>query len=161
MKEKPYRPNVGIIVFNSSGQVLIGQRYDQPLYSQFPQGGIDGEESPLKAAYRELEEETGLALGDPPVFEFPSWLSYDFPDGMHHRLAQYRGQRQKWFFFFWDGSLAELNYQRHKKPEFSTLAWAEFQEVCQNVVPFKKTVYQTLYAEGSDLIQNYLTLRRS
>ena len=161
MKKKPYRQNAGIIVFNSSGQVLVGQRQDRPQYLQFPQGGIDKKESPLKAAYRELNEETGLVLYDPPIFEFPSWLSYDFPAGMHGKLAQYRGQTQKWFFFFWDGSLAELDYRKHEKAEFSTLTWTDFKRVCQKVLPFKKAVYQSLYAKGPEIIQNYLALRRA
>ena len=162
-REKPYRPNVGIVVFNSKGQVLAGEREDRPGCLQFPQGGIDGEESPLEAAYRELEEETGLLLKEPPVFEFPSWLTYDFPAKIHPRLAFYRGQKQKWFFFFWDGSLEDLNFEGEgqESPEFSALYWAEFEEVCQKVISFKKEVYQTLYLQGPGVISKYLALRKS
>ena len=47
MDSKPYRPNVGIVLFNASGQVLIGRRFrdDGPeiilpgLEWQMPQGG--------------------------------------------------------------------------------------------------------------------------
>jgi 8-oxo-dGTP pyrophosphatase MutT (NUDIX family) len=67
--EKPYRPNVGIALFNASGQVLIGRRFrdDGPeiilpgLEWQMPQGGIDAEENPREAVMRELWEETGVA----------------------------------------------------------------------------------------------------
>src|SRR5258705_1054108 len=69
---KPYRPNVGIALFNASGQVLIGRRFrdDGPeiilpgLEWQMPQGGIDADENPRDAVMRELWEETGV--GAPP-----------------------------------------------------------------------------------------------
>ena len=57
MSDKPYRPNVGIALFNASGNVLIGRRFrdDGPeiilpgLEWQMPQGGIDADENPRDA----------------------------------------------------------------------------------------------------------------
>jgi putative (di)nucleoside polyphosphate hydrolase len=56
--QKPYRPNVGIALFNAEGRVLIARRFrdDGPeiilpgLEWQMPQGGIDAEEEPRAAA---------------------------------------------------------------------------------------------------------------
>ena len=72
MNGKPYRPNVGIALFNASGEVLIGRRFkdDGPeiilpgLEWQMPQGGIDADEDPRKAVMRELWEETGVVNAD-------------------------------------------------------------------------------------------------
>ena len=58
----PYRPNVGIALFNAGGRVLIARRFkdDGPeiilpgLEWQMPQGGIDPSEDPRPAAQREL-----------------------------------------------------------------------------------------------------------
>ena len=69
---KPYRPNVGIALFNAAGRVLIGRRFrdDGPeiilpgLEWQMPQGGIDADENPREAVMRELWEETGVANAD-------------------------------------------------------------------------------------------------
>src|SRR5438477_241140 len=84
-EEKPYRPNVGIALFNAAGQVLIGRRFrdDGPeiilpgFEWQMPQGGIDAAEDPRVAMMRELWEETGVVsavyLGE------TDWLSYEFP----------------------------------------------------------------------------------
>ena len=83
--DKPYRPNVGIALFNPSGQVLIGRRFrdDGPeiilpgLEWQMPQGGIDAHENPRDAVMRELWEETGAVsaehLGE------TDWMNYEFP----------------------------------------------------------------------------------
>src|SRR6202043_2095179 len=102
---KSYRPNVGTALFNRSGQVLIGRRFrdDGPeiilpgLEWQMPQGGIDAHENPREAVMRELWEETGVA--NAPSLSETDWLTYEFPPYAgppSHRLAKFRGQRQKW-----------------------------------------------------------------
>ena len=63
----PYRPCVGIMLINHAGLVWAGRRvpinnseYDgSSQLWQMPQGGIDRNEDPLKAAYREYR--AGLA----------------------------------------------------------------------------------------------------
>src|SRR5690606_16137625 len=54
-----FRPNVGIMVANAQGEVLWARRVGQDAW-QFPQGGINPEETPEDALYRELREEIGL-----------------------------------------------------------------------------------------------------
>ncbi|OOY84300.1 RNA pyrophosphohydrolase, partial [Solemya velum gill symbiont] len=54
-----FRPNVGIILCNEERRLFWGKRIGQDAW-QFPQGGIDENESPEEAMYRELEEEVGL-----------------------------------------------------------------------------------------------------
>src|SRR5215218_5909923 len=79
---KPYRPNVGVALFNASGQVLIGRRFrdDGPeiivpgLEWQMPQGGIDADENPRDAVMRELWEETGV---QPAEFDQWRWERLD------------------------------------------------------------------------------------
>jgi len=58
-----FRPNVGIIIFNEKGQLLWAKRLGQDAW-QFPQGGVQQDESPDQAAFRELNEEVGLAEED-------------------------------------------------------------------------------------------------
>ena len=56
----PYRPCVGIMLFNADGKVFVGNRLDQTVESwQMPQGGIDKGETPKEAVLRELKEEVG------------------------------------------------------------------------------------------------------
>ena len=74
-----YRPCVGIMVLNRAGLVWIGRRHDAPgepegpgTWWQMPQGGIDGDEDPAKAALRELDEETGIR-SVAMLAESPQW----------------------------------------------------------------------------------------
>ena len=93
---KPYRPNVGIALFNASGQVLIGRRFrdDGPeiilpgLEWQMPQGGIDAEENPREAVMRELWEETGVVNAD--YLGETDWLTYEFPPFTGRRRIGWR-----------------------------------------------------------------------
>jgi putative (di)nucleoside polyphosphate hydrolase len=155
-EDKLYRPNVGIALFNASGQVLIGRRFrdDGPeiilpgLEWQMPQGGIDADEDPRDAVMRELWEETGVAnasyLGE------TDWLTYDFPpfDGpQSHRLAQFRGQRQKWFALRFTGHDSEVDPSTPRNgqpPEFDSWRWEQLNRVADLVVPFRREVYRTV-----------------
>ncbi len=153
--EKPYRPNVGIALFNAGGQVLIGRRFrdDGPeiilpgLEWQMPQGGIDANEDPGEAVMRELWEETGISsaryLGE------TDWLTYEFPpyNGPAHRLAKFRGQRQKWFALRFTGAENEINplaVRNGQQPEFDQWRWERLDLVPDLVVPFRRDVYRAV-----------------
>ncbi|MBI5322936.1 RNA pyrophosphohydrolase [Bradyrhizobium sp.] len=154
--EKPYRPNVGIALFNAAGLVLIGRRFkdDGPeiilpgLEWQMPQGGIDPEEDPRTAVMRELWEETGAVSAD--YLGETGWMTYEFPpyDGpQSHRLAKFRGQRQKWFALRFTGSESEIDplTPRNGQPaEFDAWRWEHLDRVADLVVPFRREVYRTV-----------------
>jgi putative (di)nucleoside polyphosphate hydrolase len=156
---KPYRPNVGIALFNGSGQVLIGRRFrdDGPeiilpgLEWQMPQGGIDADENPRDAVMRELWEETGVRSAD--YLGETDWLTYEFPryDGPpSHRLAKFRGQRQKWFalrFTGNDGEIDPLTPRNGQPAEFDRWRWERLDRVAGLVVPFRREVYEAVARE--------------
>jgi putative (di)nucleoside polyphosphate hydrolase len=159
MTGKPYRPNVGVALFNAAGRVLIARRFKDdgpeivlPGYEwQMPQGGIDANENPRPAAQRELYEETGVTSVD-YLGETADWLTYDFPpyDGPPHRLAVFRGQRQKWFAFRFLGDEREItvaDWRNDQEPELDQWRWEPLENVAALVVPFRREVYAQVARE--------------
>ena len=103
-KSLPYRPCVGMAVFNRKGRVFIGRRINGPEHVddthawQLPQGGIESGETPEQAVWRELWEETGLTKRDVRLVEQPPhWTIYEWPADM--RTSDRIGQAHRWFFF--------------------------------------------------------------
>jgi putative (di)nucleoside polyphosphate hydrolase len=152
---KPYRPNVGIALFNADGRVLIGRRFrdDGPeivlpgLEWQMPQGGVDEGEDHRAAAFRELWEETSVRSAD--YLGETDWLTYEFPpfEDPSHRLARFRGQRQKWFALRFTGTEAEIDplTPRNGQPaEFDAWRWERLDRVADLVVPFRRGVYRAV-----------------
>jgi putative (di)nucleoside polyphosphate hydrolase len=155
-----YRPCVGIMVLNRSGRVWIGRRHDAPgepegpgTWWQMPQGGIDGEEDPAKAALRELEEETGIR-SVAMLAESPRWYTYDLPEQLRPKAwdGRYRGQRQKWFAVRFVGSKGEIQLARPgHPPEFDSWRWADIGELLGLIVPFKRAVYEQVIKDFGPL----------
>jgi putative (di)nucleoside polyphosphate hydrolase len=83
INEPGYRLNVGLIVINDKGKLLLCKRKNIDSW-QFPQGGIDFGESPLKASKRELYEEVGIKSSDVKLISSTNeWFKYDVPHGFH------------------------------------------------------------------------------
>ncbi len=152
---KPYRKNVGIVIFNSKGEVLVGERINIKGSWQFPQGGIDEGEDLLTAAKREIYEEVGIQNPE-FVYEYPDWLNYDFPSNLDiPKAKKYKGQTQKWFLFYWDNPAANCILDVHER-EFAKVKFIEIQEVLKSVAPFKLKVYKQIIAKFEPIIQEYL-----
>ena len=146
----PYRPCVGVMVLNAAGEVFVGQRMDRDMDAwQMPQGGVDKGEDPSEAAFRELEEETGITRDLVSVIaESGQWLPYELPHDLVPKLwkGRYRGQKQKWYLLRFNGSDAEVNIAT-AEPEFSKWRWLPIQDLVDNIVPFKRAVYEAVVAE--------------
>ncbi len=148
-----YRRNVGVAIFNQSGQIWLGKRYggDGPHVWQCPQGGIDKGEKPKAAARRELFEETGLRANDMEYLgKVKGWLYYDFPPELLARKKKRfknLGQRQKWYAYRYFGDGSDVNLTAHGPQEFSEWRWADLSTIADTIVPFKRPVYERLMVE--------------
>ena len=140
----PYRPCVGVTLINPQGLIWVGRRLDsQTAAWQMPQGGIDAGEKPRAAALRELHEETGIGAGSVKfIGKTHHWLNYDLPPELLGKVwgGKYRGQRQKWFLFRFDGADSEVDIAR-EHPEFAEWRWISAAEMLAAIVPFKRRVY--------------------
>ena len=139
-----YRPNVGVVLFHPDGRVWLGRRAHTPGPHnwQFPQGGVDPGEDLEDAARRELAEETG-AVSVTYLGRTDGWIAYDFPPnhGGPKSIRGWRGQKQVWFAFRFDGDEAEFDLAAHGEPEFDAWRWAYLREAPDLIVPFKRAAY--------------------
>ena len=82
-----YRPCVGLMLINAAGLLFIGQRRGPVLDAwQMPQGGIDPDETPRDAAWRELREEVGTDRAQ-LLAESRCWYAYDLPRELGRRAG--------------------------------------------------------------------------
>ena len=159
----PYRPCVGVMVLNRDGLVWAGRRVIEDkgemtgaeMLWQMPQGGIDEGEDPLEAARRELYEETGIRSVS-LIREAPEWIDYDLPPELVGVAlkGRYRGQRQRWFAFRFEGEETEISIDPPPDghaAEFDTWAWKPMDELLDLIVPFKREVYGRVVAAFRDL----------
>ncbi len=149
-EELLYRPCVGVVLINQDGLVWSGKRIqgklpDGSMLWQFPQGGIDEGETPEKAAYRELQEETGIHQAR-LIYELPYWLTYDLPAEIRGIAlkGKFKGQKQKWFAMQYLGDESDINLAAHEQREFETWQWRQLSKCSEIVAPFKKHVYEQI-----------------
>ena len=138
-----YRPNVGIVLMHGDGRVFWARRVRRDGW-QFPQGGMNSDETPLEAMYRELEEETGLLPGHVQVLGVtPGWLRYKLPRRAVRRQDQLVciGQKQVWFLLKLTGQDSDVRLDLTETPEFDHWRWVDFWYPVEHVVTFKRGVY--------------------
>lgn len=147
-----YRRGVGIVLLNRDGRIFVGERLDTPGAWQMPQGGIDKGEDPAAAAFRELEEETGVREAT-MLAQTDGWLRYDLPDDVRGKVwkGRYTGQAQKWFAMRFDGRDGDIDIGGDHA-EFSAWKWAEPDQVMATIVAFKKPLYDAVLAEFAPVI---------
>lgn len=150
-----FRSNVGIILSNSSGKLFWGRRVGMDAW-QFPQGGINREESPEMAVFRELEEEVGLNAEHVQVLGCTQrWLRYRLPK----RLVRYWdkpvciGQKQIWYALRLTASDDDVDLGRAEQPEFDDWRWIDYWLAIDEVVAFKRNVYKRALTELESLVE--------
>ncbi len=153
----PYRACAGMMVLNRESLVFVGRRAGGPEHTdathvwQMPQGGIDDDEDPYRAALRELYEETNIRSVE-KLGEMTEWLAYDIPRELIGQAwnGKYRGQKQKWYALRFAGDESEIDVSNPAgthEPEFVAWRWVAMSELPALVVPFKQETYARVVKE--------------
>lgn len=151
-----YRPNVGIIICNDKGQVFWAKRVGQKGW-QFPQGGVDANETPEQAMYRELTEETGLTADHVEMMGVTrGWLKYRLPNRYLRKkvLPLCIGQKQMWYLLKLKADKSAIDLNANDKPEFDQWRWVSYWYPVTQVIFFKRGVYKRALRELAPLVED-------
>jgi putative (di)nucleoside polyphosphate hydrolase len=150
------------MLISRAGQIWVGRRVpkwseDKSAYIwQMPQGGIAPGEDERAAALRELQEETAVRSVD-VLAEAPGWFTYDLPNELLGVAlkGRYRGQKQKWFAMRFTGEDGEIDISPRDghKAEFDAWRWADLADLPQQIVPFKRQIYEDVIATFAPLVR--------
>ena len=149
-----YRANVGIILCNREGRLLWARRLGQDSW-QFPQGGIKHNESPEQALYRELHEEIGLKPQHVEIIGCTQgWLRYRLPKRFirFHSKPVCIGQKQRWYMLRLLAEDQAVRLDCSAKPEFDEWRWVDYWLPLQEIVFFKRRVYEKALQELERLL---------
>ena len=139
-----FRPNVAMVIMNNDGQVFWAQRSNNDGW-QFPQGGMNTDETPVEAMYRELHEETGLVKEHVHLLgSTPGWLRYQLPRRFQRSQCKPLciGQKQVWFLLKLRDDDVQFDFKTTGEPEFRDFRWVDFWYPADNVIRFKRRVYR-------------------
>jgi putative (di)nucleoside polyphosphate hydrolase len=145
-----FRLNVGIVLMNEERKLLWARRFGSQNAWQFPQGGIQENETPVDAMYRELQEELGLMPESVElVAESQRWLGYRLPKAFrrYHSKPLCIGQKQKWFLLRLIDAEEKIKLDHSDSPEFDCWRWVDYWYPESHIIQFKRAVYRSVLKE--------------
>ena len=132
-----YRLGVGMVIHRRDGKILWCKRTELNAW-QFPQGGIEQDETPEAAMWRELQEETGLLTQHVNLLRtMNQWLHYEFPEALK---MSYRGQKQIWFLL--ELLVNDDHINLTEANEFDQWNWVDWWHPLKEIVAFKQETYR-------------------
>ena len=145
-----FRSNVGIILVDQRSHLFWARRVGKRGW-QFPQGGVDKDETPEQAMFRELEEEVGLKPGDVELLgSTAGWLRYRLPRRYMRKNSKPLciGQKQRWFLLRMLADDGKVKVDGGEHPEFDHWRWeADLWTPIREVIYFKRHVYDQALTE--------------
>lgn len=146
----PYRKCVAIIL-KKDNLIFSAERLDTENAWQLPQGGVNGDESYLDAAKRELLEETGVSSIE-FLDQTDGLYKYDFPQYSQDQMMKkygvlkYQGQELCFAMFRFIGNDSEVNLN-YDTQEFRRWKWKSVGEILDSIVDFKRECYKNAFSE--------------
>ncbi len=154
-KKKPLRPNVCMLVYNSRGQLWIGERFDKKGHWQFPQGGVERGASLKENVVRELREELGLrrtTLGK--IKKLNSRHSYLWKSIPDYARGRWWGQSQTFWLVEFCGDDADIDLSADSDQEFRRGRWASVTDIRKLAAKERRKGYEAPLKEFLELKRN-------
>ncbi len=136
-----YRPNVAAILVQKDSRILICERSGKKGAWQFPQGGVDKNETPKQTLFREVREEVGVKKKHLSILKKKSGYRYRFPDEKL-KWGKFHGQKQVYYLCLFHGSDSDIDLGK-KGAEFQNFRWIFPDQFDLRWLPaFKRKVYR-------------------
>lgn len=133
------------ILRNGAGKILICERIDSPGAWQFPQGGVDGDETLAQALARELTEEISVAPAAYRILATKGPYYYLF--GNSRVVKGFHGKEQHYFLADFTGDPAVIDV-RTLHPEFRDIRWVDPAAFQIGWLPrMKRKVYRKVFQD--------------
>ena len=160
--EQGFRLNVGIILLGPQRHVFWAKRLGQDAW-QFPQGGVQIDETPEATLFRELTEEVGLVKEDVDIVTCTQdWLPYRLPKRLiRQQQPLCIGQKQKWFLLKLRSHESKIKLDLSCTPEFDSWRWVDYWHPLKEVIAFKRDVYQQVLHEFESFVFTPKTTKAS
>lgn len=139
-----FRSNIAIVICDGKGKLFWAKRVGQNSW-QFPQGGIDNDETPEQAMYRELYEEVGLERDDVEIIAVSKgWLRYRIPKNLQRKRSTpvCIGQKQRWYLLKLVADESKIRFDATGSPEFDGWQWVNYWYPVRSIVNFKRGAYR-------------------
>ena len=150
-KPRGHRQGVGIVLSSKAGEVLVARRNDMENQWQFPQGGIDGGETPVEAMYREMQEELGIGKTHVSILAVTNKpMRYNFVESIvdaNGLTRKYLGQELLFFLVEFLGCDGMIDVKGVEEPEFDCWSWVDYWKPVELIVDFKRAAYQQALSE--------------
>lgn len=150
-----YRKGVGIMMLNNQNQIFVGKRIkNRSDLWQMPQGGLDIGEDEERAVFRELKEETGIKNIN-IIKKSERYFYYNLPYMLQKKFyrGKYLGQKQRWFLVRFLGDIEKGINLKYSIPEFSQFRWVDIETLLNNVVSFKRKMYEDIVNEFTEYLK--------
>ncbi|NQT49342.1 WecB/TagA/CpsF family glycosyltransferase [Candidatus Kuenenbacteria bacterium] len=144
--QSEYRQNVIGVTKNKEGKFLIirNPRFGKNHW-QFPQGGVDQEETPETAVVRESSEEVGASEKlFKLIKKIPEQHRYDNPAEYQNLLKGFKGQEQTAFLLEFQGKDSNIDFSDSEEVE--EIKWVSKDEILQFIHPHRQEFAKKIIA---------------
>lgn len=143
-----------MLIYNSRGQLLLGERYGMKGHWQFPQGGVEPGQSRRATVFRELREELGIQrkhLG--AIAKLKATHSYLWKKIPGYARGKWVGQTQTFWLVEFIGRDRDIDLAASRPQEFQDWRWC-------GVSTVRKIAARKRIAGYGDALAEFLKLRR-
>jgi putative (di)nucleoside polyphosphate hydrolase len=144
-----------MLVYNRKGQLFLGERLGKPGHWQFPQGGVEPEETLKENVRRELREEIGITkehIG--AITKLRARNSYLWKRVPDYAKGRWAGQRQTFWLVEFIGRDSDIDLSSAEEPEFSRWRWCAVRTVRRLAASERLPGYEKALGEFQEFLKN-------